>query len=165
MLGHEDWDFFLTLFEHGVHGVAANGKTLRYRKHGFTRSDLVDWTVGTFQESIPSRHPRLFAAGARQRGDNAYVQMKSQWAPALSVVALKPVALDSEEWLTVSTGLATQRLRDFELLTVLDGEPGIGRAAPADPNGARAGKPRRDARSCAGTGGVAERAGHVWRRR
>ena len=130
VLGHEDWDFFLTLFEHGVHGVAANGKTLRYRKHGFTRSDLVDWTVGTFQESIPSRHPRLFAAGARQRGDNAYVRMKSQWAPALSIVALKPVALHSEEWLTVSTGLAAQRLRDFELLTVVDGQPGVGERLP-----------------------------------
>ena len=130
VLGHEDWDFFLTLFEHGVHGVAANGKTLRYRKHGFTRSDLVDWTVGTFQESIPSRHPRLFATGARQRGDNAYVRMKSQWAPALSIVALKPVALHSEEWLTVSTRLAAQRLRDFELLTVVDGQPGVGERLP-----------------------------------
>ncbi len=56
--------------------------------------------------------------------------MKSQWAPALSVVALEPVALDSQEWLTVSTGLAAQRLRDFELLTVLDRQPGVGERLP-----------------------------------
>jgi len=130
VLGHEDWDFFLTLFEHGVHGVAANGKTLRYRKHGFTRSDLVDWTVGTFHESVPSRHPKLLGAGARQRGDNSYVRMKAQWAPALSIVALKPVTLHSEEWLNLSTGLAAQRLRDFELLAVLDSQPGANEQLP-----------------------------------
>lgn len=39
VLGHEDWDFVLTLAEHGIIGEPAQHPTLLYRKHGFTRSD------------------------------------------------------------------------------------------------------------------------------
>jgi glycosyltransferase involved in cell wall biosynthesis len=123
VLGHEDWDFFLSLLERGVHGDPARGKTLRYRKHGFTRSDIVDWSLGVFHGSVPARHPLLFADSSDPRGDNPHVRLKARWAPALTVIALEPMRLDSDAWRDVQQALQAQHLRDFELCAVTDFEP------------------------------------------
>jgi glycosyltransferase involved in cell wall biosynthesis len=131
VLGHEDWDFFLTLLEKGIYGEPARGKTLRYRKHGYTRSDVVDWSFGRFHGSVPGRHPGLFADQATQtRGENPQVHMKAQWAPALTVIALAPMEHDSPAWAKVRQGLAEQRFRDFELRVAIDSEPPVSPAMP-----------------------------------
>lgn len=124
-LGHEDWDFFLTLTSHGIEGEPARAKTVRYRKHGFTRSDLVEWS-GRGQHVDPAaRHPALFPAGHRghTRGNNPHVRLKARWAPALTVIALAPVELDSPAWHSVAQSLRRQHLRDFELCAATDREP------------------------------------------
>jgi glycosyltransferase involved in cell wall biosynthesis len=80
-LGHEDWDFVVTLAEHGIYGEPARSTTLLARKSGFTRSDLVAATV-PFGEVLAERHPALFA-----RRDT----IKHEWNPALTLVALDPL--------------------------------------------------------------------------
>ena len=55
-LGHEDWDFVLSLAEQGIRGEPARTKTLLHRKRGFSRSDLVEATV-PFGEVLAARHP------------------------------------------------------------------------------------------------------------
>jgi glycosyltransferase involved in cell wall biosynthesis len=122
VLGHEDWDFFLTLLERGIHGEPARGKTLRYRKHGFTRSDVVDWSMRRFHGSVPERHPQLFGGPEHDRGNNAQAHLKARWSPALTVIALEPVRVDSEQWAQVRRGLSAQHLRDFEFYAVTDAE-------------------------------------------
>jgi hypothetical protein len=114
-IGHEDWDFVLTMAERGVRGEPARDRTLRYRNHGFSRSYLVGATRPGSGEVIRRRHPRLD------------VRVKSRWAPALSVVALAPVELGGEAWRALSEAACRQRLQDFELLCCVDREP------PRDP--------------------------------
>jgi glycosyltransferase involved in cell wall biosynthesis len=124
VFGHEDWDFFLRLASFGIQGEPARTKTLLYRKEGFTRSDLVEWTGSTYHAEQVERHPDLmpsdrpYVAPSRKS-----VRLKAQWAPAVSIVALSPFELTEEAWRAASAGLAAQRLRDFELLVALDGEP------------------------------------------
>lgn len=132
VLGHEDWDFFLTLLEHGVHGEPARGKTLRYRKHGFTRSDVVDWSLGIFHGSVPARHPKLFPGGlpTDTRGNNPQVVLKARWAPALTVIALGTLQRDSPLLGKVMRGVEKQNLRDFELYVATPTEPLAGAGAP-----------------------------------
>jgi hypothetical protein len=125
VLGHEDWDFFLTLLERGVHGESARGKSLRYRKSGFTRSDVVDWSLGRFHGEVPARHEALFPIEGDLRGDNPHVELKARWAPALAVIVLAPIRVDSPDWLRVLAGLRTQQLRDFELLIPTDSVPDL----------------------------------------
>lgn len=128
VLGHEDWDFFLTLASRGVYGEPARSKTLRYRKHGFTRSDIVDWTESPFHAQLPLRHPTLFPVGAaRTRGENPQTELKARWAPALTVIALGACELDSWAFDTVVRRLRRQRLRDFELYVATDREPALDR--------------------------------------
>jgi glycosyltransferase involved in cell wall biosynthesis len=110
-IGHEDWDFVLTLAERGIRGEPARGRTLRYRNHGFSRSYLVGATRPGTAENIRRRHLGLD------------VRLKSRWAPALSVVALAPMQLDSDAWRAVWTAAGRQRLQDFELLCCVDREP------------------------------------------
>lgn len=101
-LGHEDWDFVLTLAEHGIHGEAARTKTLLCRKHGFSRSDLVEARM-RFGDVLAARHPRLFA----QRE-----AIKASWNPALAVIALDPLS-DAHE---LAASAAAQTCSDFELI-------------------------------------------------
>lgn len=112
--GHEDWDFAVTLAEHGIRGEPAAAKTLLYGKHGFSRSDSVEWVATDFHADLASRHPRLFAAAGQARGDNPQVRLKANWAPALSVIALAE-SIDDELWRALLEGVRNQRLRDFEL--------------------------------------------------
>ncbi len=130
VLGHEDWDFFLQLAEHGIHGEPARGKTLLYRKESFTRSDLVEWTGAPFHLEIAERHPRLFPPDASERPDrHPSVSLKAQWAPALSLIAIAPMEALGLAWETVATRLGEQRFGDFELLVALDHD------LPQDENG------------------------------
>jgi glycosyltransferase involved in cell wall biosynthesis len=122
VFGHEDWDFFLQLAEHAIHGEPARGKTLLYRKEGVTRSDLVEWTGSPFHLELATRHPTLFSTDERAR-------VKAHWAPALSVVAIAPLEVLGPAWETVRARLTAQQFGDFELLVSLD------RDAPYNPSG------------------------------
>lgn len=119
--GHEDWDFFLQLAAHGIQGEPARGKTLLYRKEGFTRSDLVEWTGSPFHGELATRHPTLFpiyTADDRKVGPS--VRLKSRWTPALSLIATAQVEVASPAWEAVHAGLRAQQFRDFELLAAVD---------------------------------------------
>ncbi len=109
-LGHEDWDLMLQLASHGVHGERARGKTLRYRKHGFTRSDSVQYAQESFDETIPERHNALFSDRT----------IKPRDSPGLSVVLLDE--LDSGATIgLVAKRLRQQSLDDLELIASYDG--------------------------------------------
>lgn len=110
VLGHEDWDLVLSLAEHGVHGEPAHARTLLFRKQGLSRSDLVQAARTPFAEVVARRHPRLFAPAARAR-------IKSEWSPAITVIALDPLPAHSDDALAnVITGAARQTCQDFELV-------------------------------------------------
>ncbi len=115
-LGHEDWDFVLTLAEHGVYGEVARTRTLLVRRQGFTRSELVERSM-PFAESVAARHPALFS----QR--NA---IKSEWNPGLSLIVLDPISGD-DVMAELANAAARQTCGDFELI-VRDGQP-VGQTA------------------------------------
>jgi len=119
VLGHEDWDFVLSLAEHGIYGEPARAKTLLYRKQGFTRSDLIDDGNVAFAGVVAERHPGLFDLRRR-------AQLKAHWTPAVSVIALDALLEGADEALDrlVSTA-ARQTCQDFELViqTVDDAFP------------------------------------------
>jgi glycosyltransferase involved in cell wall biosynthesis len=124
VFGHEDWDFFLQLAANGIQGEPARSKTLLYRKEGFTRSDLVEWTGSPFHAELGGRHPTLFPNySGQERASGSSVELKARWAPALSLVAILPLEVDGPAWEVVRTRLRTQRFRDLELLVQLDRDP------------------------------------------
>lgn len=120
VLGHEDWDFALTLASRGVRGEPATAPTLRYRKEGFTRSDAVEYARHAFYESIPERHPELFGDGDPAARYGRYwapaVDIKAHWAPGLSIVLSAPFEFTSEQGRALLEGLEQQTCRDFEVL-------------------------------------------------
>lgn len=121
VFGHEDWDFFLQLAAHGIHGEPARAKTLLYRKEGFTRSDLVEWTGAPFHPQLGERHPTLFSGDCvAAHGSDPSTRLKARWAPALSVVTITPIEVRSDVWETVAARLSLQRFQDFELLAAFD---------------------------------------------
>jgi glycosyltransferase involved in cell wall biosynthesis len=123
VFGHEDWDFFLALAEHGIYGEPARGKTMLYRKEGFTRSDLVEWTGSPFRLEATARHPRLFSTDTADRPKSApSTSLKAQWAPSLSLIAITPLEASGMAWQTALAGLGDQVFADFELLVPLDRE-------------------------------------------
>jgi glycosyltransferase involved in cell wall biosynthesis len=111
-LGHEDWDFVLTLAEHGVCGEVARTKTVLCRKHGFTRSDLVDASM-PFGEIVASRHPELFARRAT---------IKADWNPGLTLIALDPMFETEEGQARLVSAVAGQTCPDFELIICTSAE-------------------------------------------
>ncbi|MDX6679260.1 MAG: hypothetical protein QOE31_3312 [Solirubrobacteraceae bacterium] len=124
-LGHEDWDLMLQLAARGVRGEPAHAKTLLYRKHGFTRSDSVEYARASFQEEVPGRHPALFCDPA----------IKPRDCPGLSVVVLD--ALEPGRALArIAERLRHQSLVDLELIASFDeswphpGEPRCVRRVP-----------------------------------
>jgi hypothetical protein len=115
VLGHEDWDFALSLAEAGIYGQPARTKTLLYRKVGFNRSDLVGNCL-PFDKVVAARHPRLF--GAKDR-------IKGEWNPCLTVIALDPTPAQSGEGVTgLAAAAADQTCQDFELIVRTSFEPG-----------------------------------------
>jgi glycosyltransferase involved in cell wall biosynthesis len=104
LVGHEDWDLILQLAERGVFGIHADGPTFLYRRQGFSRVNAVDYGPHEFHHAIERRHPRLYG-----NSDN----IKTEWAPALSVVLLDEDGAWSEPDLT---DLPRQSCSDFEIL-------------------------------------------------
>jgi glycosyltransferase involved in cell wall biosynthesis len=121
--GHEDWDFVLSLAERGVQGEPMRAKTLRYRKHGFSRSDQVGWAHPDFRPHLAPIHRALYASEQQLRWDNPSVRLKARWAPSLTVIALRRVAHDSPAWESVLRGVHRQIFRDFQLYAAVDREP------------------------------------------
>jgi len=77
-VGHEDWDFFVTLGIHGIFGCPLHGSPLRYRRWGYSRSDGVDEGLSGLT-ATRQLHPELNRGGR-------LVEIKREWAPALSVI-------------------------------------------------------------------------------
>lgn len=127
LLGHEDWDFALTLAAHGVRGEPARVPTLRYRKEGFTRSDAVEYRRYSFHEEIPERHPELYGVGDRACRHGRYwapvVDIKAAWAPAVSVVINAPCDLAGAAGCTLLEHLERQTCRDFEVILECEALP------------------------------------------
>jgi hypothetical protein len=116
-LGHEDWEFALRLAARGVRGEVARGPTLRYRKWGFNRSDVVDHSPEQFEELLAEISPF--------RGREA--EIKARESPALSIVPLARIEADAERGQTLATGLRAQACADIELIARYDGVwPGEG---------------------------------------
>jgi glycosyltransferase involved in cell wall biosynthesis len=132
VFGHEDWDFFLQLATLGVRGEPARGKTLLYRKEGFTRSDLVEWTGSPFHAGLADRYPTLFPTRFdNERAARAGVGVKARWAPALSLIAIAPFKVASPAWEATRAGIRVQQFCDFELLLPLDCDPDEEENGPA----------------------------------
>lgn len=111
-LGHEDWDFALTLAERGIGGERAHGRTLLYRKHGFSRADAVDHAQEAFGDRVRVHHPALYGHGPDR---HPFVSSKARAAPELSFVALAPLVAPPDM-------LQRQSCWDFELIAFADGE-------------------------------------------
>ncbi len=110
-LGHEDWEFALRLAARGVRGEAARGPTVRYRKVGFNRSDMVDHSPEEFREILTEISP--FKGGE--------AEVKAKESPALSIIPLEPIDLGTEAGRAVATGFGAQRCVDVELIARFDG--------------------------------------------
>ncbi len=119
-LGHEDWDLVLELAARDVIGRPSRDLVMLYRKHGFTRSDLVEYARLPFWSEIKDRHPELAGTGAddglmgRWRGPA--LSIKVRFSPALSVIAAEPVDFESIAGQALLRALPDQSCRDFELI-------------------------------------------------
>ena len=131
-LGHEDWDLMLQLAGRGVRGEPARGKTQLYRKHGFTRSDSVEYAQVAFAKEIRRRHPTVCRDPA----------IKPRECPGLSIVVLDELECDGP-LSTLAERLGRQSFLDLELIARFDGrwprtrEPRcVRRIPPAEADGA-----------------------------
>jgi hypothetical protein len=82
LAGHEDWDFFVTLGVHGIFGAPLHGTPLRYRRWGYSRSDGVDEGQSGLN-AARALHPEINRRGR-------LMEIKREWAPALSVIVRTP---------------------------------------------------------------------------
>jgi glycosyltransferase involved in cell wall biosynthesis len=119
-LGHEDWDFVLMLAARGVRGEPASAKTLLYRKHGFTRSDAVEYGSSAFHEEIQGRHPGLYGSplsiGKFGRWWGLAAAIKAKSAPSLSLISADLVDFATEHGEQLLNRLEAQSCGDFELI-------------------------------------------------
>ena len=156
VLGHEDWDFALQLADRWIEGEPARGPVVRYRKHGFTRSDAVEHGAAAFHDEIRDRHPSLYghatAWGRMGPADDPPVAIKARWSPGLSVIALEPADPATEAGQRLSARLARQTAGDAEVILRSDQRvargPGRDRSCGGSPPRCRAARPRRSARRC-----------------
>jgi glycosyltransferase involved in cell wall biosynthesis len=142
VLGHEDWDFALQLADRGIEGEPAHAPTVRYRKHGFTRSDTVEHGAAAFHDDIRLRHPALYgpphAWGRIGPAADPPLAIKARWSPGLSVVALEAIEPHGEAGQRLAKRLARQSATDMELILRSRGEwprPAVGPAARRIPAG------------------------------
>jgi glycosyltransferase involved in cell wall biosynthesis len=126
-LGHEDWDLALELAARGVIGQPSLRTVIRYRKHGFTRSDKVEFLRLPFREEIRSRHPQLFGSpqeiGSFGRYTGPGLRVKARWAPALSLIALEPTEFACEHGGNLLRSLEAQTCGDVEFITECSAKP------------------------------------------
>jgi glycosyltransferase involved in cell wall biosynthesis len=121
-LGHEDWDLALSLGARDAIGEPSRSTVMLYRKHGFTRSDLVEYLRLPFSQEIQDRHPELFGirenkdVGAWGRYKGPGLRVKARWNPALAIIASEPVEFESLAGDALLRGIKNQRCRDFELI-------------------------------------------------
>ncbi len=119
-LGHEDWDFFLTLGTHGIYGEPADGPTLLYRKTGFTRSDTVEYRATLFADDLDDRHPALYptrAAGVNSAAAHRQeATLKAVWQPAISVLVLEDIDTRSTSGQRLIADIAQQTICDVEVI-------------------------------------------------
>lgn len=109
-LGHEDWEFVLRLAARGVRGEAARMPTVRYRKWGFNRSDLVEHGSERFDELLAEISPF--------RGLEK--EVKEIESPALSIFPFAEPEQDAANIRAVGDRLAAQTCTDIELLARFD---------------------------------------------
>jgi glycosyltransferase involved in cell wall biosynthesis len=123
VLGHEDWDLALQLAGAGIRGEPAHGPTVLSRKHGFTRSDLVNHVQSSFGERVRKRHRALFDGVWGRSGPYAGppARAKATWSPYLSIVALSELDTTGEPWRRLAERLARQTCGDAELLVPVSG--------------------------------------------
>ena len=125
VLGHEDWDFVLTLAAHGLRGEPARHRTLRYRKHGFTRSDTVEYASSAFSEEIRKRHPGLYQGDEGRFGHwrGPAAEVKARYAPGLSIVMTAGVDFSTEAGGAMFRRLESQSCVDAELIVECPARP------------------------------------------
>jgi len=60
----EDWNFYLTLAEHGIHGILLDQPLLNYRKHTdrFSRLDSLTYRARRTQLKIVKAHPDMYTS-------------------------------------------------------------------------------------------------------
>ncbi len=75
------------------------------RKHGFTRSDLIDHASSAAAERVRQRHPNLQST-----------RLKARWSPYFSIIALSSVDVDSEEGRRLKLRAVVQTCGDAELI-------------------------------------------------
>ena len=123
VLGHEDWDLALQLASAAIRGEPARVPTVLVRKHGFTRSDLVNHVASSFGERMRARHPKLFDGNWGRFGPNSGppARAKAEWSPYLSIVSLATLEADSEAWRRLAARVARQSCVDAELLVPYEG--------------------------------------------
>ncbi len=131
VVGHEDWDFVLTLAENGVHGEPAETKTLLCRRHGFSRNDVIEATT-PFRDVVARRHAALYSRRAA---------IKAEWNPALTVIALGSETGCSDAPPS-HPAVPPQTCADFELLVPADREPRPGSWGEALASGLRTARGR-----------------------
>jgi glycosyltransferase involved in cell wall biosynthesis len=142
VLGHEDWDLALTLAEAGVRGEPAREPTVLVRKHGFTRSDLVEHSSTPFAERVRKRHPEIFGETGSLGRFGPYAgptaRLKARFGPFVSLIALSGIETQSEKGHRLISRAVTQTCWDGELLLPYSGRwpdddrgPWIRRLPPA----------------------------------
>jgi Glycosyl transferase family 2 len=105
LVGHEDWDFFVQLGLGGIFGRPVHGAPLGYRRWGYSRSD------GVVESRSGLGHMRELHPVLDQEG--RLVEIKREWAPALSVV-VPP---------NVGEAMADQTCADFEIVVRAGDQP------------------------------------------
>lgn len=130
----EDWHFVLTLGKRGIFGQPARTDTLRFRKRGFNRSDLVGHAKSgpELDEQVRAEHPELYGTA------RTTARIKARWLPAVSVIFLDALSADTAVREDLRRALDAQTCVDAEVLVfsdvaLLDGDGPFGRALPVAP--------------------------------
>ncbi len=109
-MAHEDWQLALELASRGVRGEVALGKTLRFRKRGWSRGDTAWYGIDGAYRTGP--HPPNLRE--TEEGPSSLASVKARWSPALSVVLTGVVT--AEERLRIADRLQAQSCADAEVL-------------------------------------------------
>jgi glycosyltransferase involved in cell wall biosynthesis len=83
LIGHEDWDFFLSLGERGHFGHHIPQVLWSYRKHGRSLSDVALERHDELVRKIRAKHSALFTP-------DGYARVKRKWRPAVCVAGPPP---------------------------------------------------------------------------
>ena len=106
---HEDWALALALAERGLRGERAVHRTVRLRRHGFTRS------MAARGDDVRHRLEPIVGSAPSLYGPERFAELKRRWAPAVSLLA----AGDAEE---LEATAQLQVCRDLEVVAAPLGE-------------------------------------------